>query len=337
MYSLIRVWIGSPAREDRDPGQRRRQDDERGRQPVDPSLNWMPKIGIQSDLETEYCEPRPAGQVADEQQQRDDPRREREPERDRRVSGRRQHGHDDRPDQRQERDDRDRIGTESKIIAELPTRMQVRAGHDDQPERDAEGVVLDSPGLHAPQPAPGADREPADVVHGAVDDLAIEPPQRGRDAPADDDEQQVVELVEPPLVERRAVQERQARAGADVAHRARAGPAAAAHRGPPRRAARPGRRRSRRPSRSRGSAPPSMPNSAYGSCGSAEQLLGVMEDRLQPVVQRAVAERQAERQAEEDRRDRQQDQRDGHHRRRFVDAVPDRLRARGTRPRRSGP
>ena len=37
--------------------------------------------------------------------------------------------------------------------------------------------------------------------------VAVEPPQGRGDPPADADEQQVVELVEPPLVERRAVQE----------------------------------------------------------------------------------------------------------------------------------
>ena len=61
---------------------------------------------------------------------------------------------------------------------------------------------------------------------------------------------------------------------------------------------------------------PSMPNSCVGlgAVPCPRICLGLLEDRLQPVVDPAVAERQPEEHAQEDRRDRQQDERDGHHR-----------------------
>ena len=59
-------------------------------------------------------------------------------------------------------------------------------GHDDEREGDAQGVVLDAPGLDLAQVAAGALDDVADAVDGAVDDGSIEPPQPVRDAPADD-------------------------------------------------------------------------------------------------------------------------------------------------------
>ena len=77
MYSLIRVWIGLKLARIADPRQGRRQDDQRDRQPVGAELvldaeDRDPVDGL-DELEAD-----PAGQVADEQEQRDDPGHERE-------------------------------------------------------------------------------------------------------------------------------------------------------------------------------------------------------------------------------------------------------------------
>ena len=123
-----------------------------------------------------------------------------------------------------------------------------------------EGVVLDPAGLDLAQAAPGVDRAAADRVDGAVDDLAVEPPDGGRDPPADDDEQQVVEVVEPPLVERGAVQERQP--GRSARGRAPGGPASRMRPDARRRtAARRGRCRSTATVTLARISTPSMPNS----------------------------------------------------------------------------
>src|SRR5436190_20812662 len=66
---------------------------------------------------------------------------------------------------------------------------QVRAGHDDQPDGDAEGVVLDAAGLDLAQSATGVDGAGADGVYRPVDDLAVEPPDGRRELAADDHEQ----------------------------------------------------------------------------------------------------------------------------------------------------
>src|SRR5574340_1582 len=83
---------------------------------------------------------------------------------------------------------------------------EVSAGQHDQPDGDAEGIVLDTAGLDAPEVAPRVDRHPADPVDGAVDDLAVEPPQALGDRSADPHEQQVVKVVEVPLVDRAGVE-----------------------------------------------------------------------------------------------------------------------------------
>ena len=93
-----------------------------------------------------------------------------------------------------------------------------------QADGDAEGVVLDAAGLDLAQPATGVDGARPDGVDRAVDDLAVEPPAAPSRSAADDHEQQVVQVVEPPLVERRAVQER--RPGGQLADALRARPAA---------------------------------------------------------------------------------------------------------------
>ena len=43
MYSFTRVWIGPERGEDADPGQRRREDDQDERQPVDAQLVLDPE------------------------------------------------------------------------------------------------------------------------------------------------------------------------------------------------------------------------------------------------------------------------------------------------------
>ena len=73
MYSLIRVWIGLKLGQDADPGQRRRQDDEGDRQPVDAELVLDPEERDPGAGSTNW-KPGAPGQVADQQQQRHDPR-----------------------------------------------------------------------------------------------------------------------------------------------------------------------------------------------------------------------------------------------------------------------
>ncbi len=104
MYSLIRVWIGlklariaiqlssvvsTTSATDR---------------PSAPSLKLIPKAGIHGGLDHEL-EAGPAGQVADQQQQRHDERGQREPECQRPGIDGRGDGDQQRADQRQERDD----------------------------------------------------------------------------------------------------------------------------------------------------------------------------------------------------------------------------------------
>ena len=101
-----------------------------------------------------------------------------------------------------------RIGMRADVHHQRPASRRYEPAMTIRPTAMPEGVVLDPAGLDLAQAAAGLERRAADGVDGAVDDLAIEPPDRGRDPAADDDEQQVVEVVEPPLVERRPVEER---------------------------------------------------------------------------------------------------------------------------------
>ena len=76
-----------------------------------------------------------------------------------------------------------------------------------RPMRDAQRVVLDAAGLDAPEAA--ASSAVAAPIPLTVPSTTTRSNHQnaGRDAPADADEQQVVQVVEPPLVERRAVEE----------------------------------------------------------------------------------------------------------------------------------
>ena len=107
----------------------------------------------------------------------------------------------DRADERREDDERqDREAAEIRSSAD--DHEMKYDGHDDQPGGDAQRVVLDAPGLDLADLAAGALGQRADAVDRAVDDADVEPPQ-GRARPAADaHEEQVVELVEAPLVER---------------------------------------------------------------------------------------------------------------------------------------
>ena len=58
------------------------------------------------------------------------------------------------------------------------TITEVGAGHDDQPDGDAERVVLDPAGLDPAETAAEADEDRADLVDGPVDDRPVEPPGR---------------------------------------------------------------------------------------------------------------------------------------------------------------
>ena len=190
------------------------------------------------------------------------------------------------------------------------------------PIGDPERVVLDPARLDLAQPAARVDGGRADGVDRPVDDLAIEPPAGGRDPPADDHEQEMVELVEPPLVERCPVQERDSRR--ELTHALRAGRPAdrtdVDAEQPPADDQADGRDRDAREDQRTVDA-----EQRIGGLGGAtvQDLLALGEDRRQPLADPVRAERQPEVHPEEDRRDRQQDQRHGHHRRRLVDPVPD--------------
>ena len=220
MYSLIRVWIGLKLARIADPRQGRGQDHQRDRQPVGAEL-------VVDAEERDPVEPSrrtgspgdPAGSrpaAASETTQVS----EREAERQRaraRVAGAMATAIAPSSGRKMMID---RIGMRRRSIVS-GRQQQVRAGHHDQPDGDAQGVVLDPAGLDLAQPAAGVDGRRPDGVDGAIDDLAVEPPDGRRDPSADDHEQQVVQVVEPPLVERRAVEER--RPGGQLADALRAG------------------------------------------------------------------------------------------------------------------
>ena len=173
--------------------------------PSTPTVYWMPNIGIQSTRSTNW---KPGGPRDEARQhaQRDDPGGQREAQR--RVArdvgpAARRHGDHDARRASGRNVTSGARGRSSRLAHD----HQERARHHEQPDRDAQRVVLDATGLDPPQPAARAAGQQADAVDGAVDDRPVEPPQGGGDAPADPDEQQVVELVEPPLVERGPVEE----------------------------------------------------------------------------------------------------------------------------------
>ena len=288
----------------------------------------MPKTGIQSSLDAEL-EARVVRHVADEQQQRDDPGHQRERERRRpRVQRDGRIATTMRAEQRQERDDR-RGSADGEVHRQFPASSRYEPAITMQPDRDAERVVLDPAGLDAAEPAARtrSSTRPTPLTvpsttsrsnhHSAV-----------REPAADDDEQQVVELVEPPLVERRAVQEREP--GRALISRTALGPGRqiAGRRGRRRTAARRSRCRPPRRRRSRGSARRRCRTAGTRASVVAEQSRRLAaktgsshcEIRLAPSGSPRTMPRN-------DRRDGEQDQRDGHHRRRLVDLVPDRLRA----------
>ena len=81
-----------------------------------------------------------------------------------------------------------------------PQDQEVRAGHGDQPERDARARSSGRArsGRGRGRRRSGGHR--ADAVDDPVDDVLVEPGEGIREPAADDDEQQVVDVVEPPLV-----------------------------------------------------------------------------------------------------------------------------------------
>src|SRR5450759_1594426 len=78
--------------------------------------------------------------------------------------------------------------------------QEIGGDHGDQADGDAESVVLDPARLDVAQPRAGSGGRGADAVDRAVDDRPVEPERGGRELAAPDHEQQVIEVVEPPLV-----------------------------------------------------------------------------------------------------------------------------------------
>ena len=106
MYSLIRVWIGLKLARIEIHDSVVVRTTSATDSPSAPSLYWMPKIGIQSTVSTNW-KPGPIRQVAEQQEERDDPGHQREAERDRARRAGRSDGHGQRADERQEDDDRE--------------------------------------------------------------------------------------------------------------------------------------------------------------------------------------------------------------------------------------
>ena len=142
MYSLIRTWIGAKRGEDADPGEGRRQDDEGQREPVDAELVLDAEGRDPGELLDEL-EAGGVGVEARGEHQRDDPGHERG------HRGASEPGPTDgatadhhRADERQEGDERQEDALW--FIGSAAQDHEVRAGHRDQPEGDAERVVLDA-------------------------------------------------------------------------------------------------------------------------------------------------------------------------------------------------
>ena len=114
---------------------------------VDADLVLDPEQGDPGQLLLELERPgRAVARVeADHEEERDDPRDEARGEGQRAGVARRRGRDEDRPHQRRERDDRqDRDVVDASSAGRQD---EERAGHDDQADRDPQGVVLDPPGL----------------------------------------------------------------------------------------------------------------------------------------------------------------------------------------------
>ena len=169
-------------------------------------------------------------------------------------------------------------------------------------------------------PSPSALGARGDAVDDAVDDAHVEPHDAARDGPAEAVEDEVVEVVEPPLVERRAVQEA-GRAVAGGQSSDGLGLALAAEEAEqPDADADADRGDGDRDDDERAVDPEEL---VLGELDE-QRLLGRMEDGLEPVLDRRIAQREADDEPEEDRRDGQQHERDRHARGRFVDVRLDR-------------
>ena len=322
MYSLTRFWIGLKRGEDADPGQRRREHHEDERQAVDADAGTGCRTAGSSRRVSTNWKPGRAGREGDEQARARRPRRRarrRAPtQRDgvrpaRRARGRRAIAPSS---------GRKVTSDDEREVRETGHRgcrhdHEERAGHDQQADRDAQGVVLDAARLDPAQPAAGVPgrarrrrsrcrrRSSRSNHHRAA---ATRPPMP--------DEQQVVEVVEPPLVERGAVQERVTPVGGrDPLDHGRGRP-------PVRK--KPNRTRCRRRGRCAAAATltrisaPSMPASWNASAARPRIAsdcanTGSSHCVSRPAARRRTAARAAARPGEDDaedhRRDREQDQR----------------------------
>ena len=186
--------------------------------PSTPSLYWMPKAGIQSTVSLNW---KPAGPKAKATSRTSEsPQAARANARAvRRMSSSWRDGRAARTSApaRGVKVIRLRIGRRHRLAPPTGRDQEVADGHRDQPEGDAEGVVLDAPRLDAAEPQAGPASDGADAVDRAVDDHPVEPPDGAGEPAAPVHEEQVVEVVEPPLGRRAAVQEGQAAPGADFA------------------------------------------------------------------------------------------------------------------------
>ena len=335
MYSLTRVWIGPKLARIADPGQGRGQDHERQRQAVDAELvldaeqrdpaavstNWKPGAGrVEADQQRAATRPTSASAVPSADQRSRQRRRAGRRARSRRASGRKMTS--------------DRSGMLGDVHRQRPARIEVRAGHHDQPDGDAQRVVLDAAGLDLAQLAAGVRRSarPMPLTVPSMT-FTVEPPQaRRRSARRCTMNSRWLRSSNHHLLSdaryRNGTPGGHARGRARAAgqpHRADVDAEAAARRARRRRRRRPRSRGSaRRRCRTAGTRPPRWPSSSSASwnTGSSHWWIG------------SSPRRQAEQQAQEHRRDGEQDQRDRHDPRRLVDLGPTALRAAALAPER---
>ena len=178
MYSFTRSLIGPKLARMLIQVSVRGQHDQGDRRPSTPSLYWMPKTGIQSSGLGEL-EARVARQVSRPAAAARRPRSRARCQGERgsapraRAAGTRRRA---RPTSGRNVTS-ERIGRLARSMLSARASEEVRAGHHEQAEGDAQRVVLDAPGLDLAELAPRGRRAAADAVDRAVDDRAVEPPQ----------------------------------------------------------------------------------------------------------------------------------------------------------------
>ena len=175
MYSFTRVLIGPEAGQDADPRQGVVSTTSSRLMPSMPTLYWMPKTGSRPRSPGTGSRRRSAAQAgrtkpsSDQRQRERDQRRAQRHQRTARRFCARQEGEEQRAHERREDDERQDRDAARSIISGSTRKMR-HDGDDDQPDGDAQRVVLDAPGLDLADLAAGAPGSARDAVDRAVDD-----------------------------------------------------------------------------------------------------------------------------------------------------------------------